>query len=46
MVISPHLARLRTMIDHELIQLPSVSVIVVDDRARILLVRHAEDGNG
>nr|WP_225853112.1 NUDIX domain-containing protein [Micromonospora sp. AMSO1212t] len=26
--------------------MPSVSVVVVDDRARILLVRHAEDGNG
>ncbi|MEV6516718.1 NUDIX domain-containing protein [Micromonospora chalcea] len=46
MAISPHLARLRTMIGHELIQMPSVSVIVVDDRARVLLVRHAEDGNG
>ncbi|GIF00740.1 NUDIX domain-containing protein [Paractinoplanes rishiriensis] len=46
MVISSHLARLRAMIGHELIQLPSVSVIVVDDRARLLLVRHAGHRDG
>ncbi|MFF5180451.1 NUDIX domain-containing protein [Micromonospora sp. NPDC000316] len=46
MAISSHLARLRTMIGNELIQMPSVSVIVVDDHARLLLVRHAEDRDG
>ncbi|AEV84201.1 NUDIX hydrolase [Actinoplanes sp. SE50] len=46
MGISPYLARLRAMIGHELIQLPSVSVLVVDDRDRILLVRHAGDADG
>ncbi|GIF20882.1 ADP-ribose pyrophosphatase YjhB (NUDIX family) [Actinoplanes tereljensis] len=43
MGISAHLARLRALIGHELIQLPSVSVVVVDDRARLLLVRHVGD---
>jgi ADP-ribose pyrophosphatase YjhB (NUDIX family) len=44
--ISAHLARLRAVIGHELVLLPSVSVIVVDDHARVLLVRHtgARDG--
>ncbi|MFD4209516.1 NUDIX domain-containing protein [Micromonospora tulbaghiae] len=46
MAVSSYVARLRAVIGHELIQMPSVSVVVVDDRARILLVRHAEDGNG
>ncbi|MCZ7436849.1 hypothetical protein O7598_10635 [Micromonospora sp. WMMC241] len=41
MAMPPHLARLRARIGHELIQMPSVSVVVVDDHARILLVRHA-----
>ncbi|MEV6600114.1 NUDIX domain-containing protein [Actinoplanes sp. NPDC051346] len=46
MGISPHLARLRSMIGHELILLPSVSVIVVDEQARLLLVRHAGQRDG
>ncbi|MEU7794061.1 NUDIX domain-containing protein [Micromonospora tulbaghiae] len=46
MAVSSYVARLRAVIGHELIQMPSVSVVVVDERARILLVRHAEDGNG
>ncbi|MFG1673828.1 NUDIX domain-containing protein [Micromonospora sp. NPDC049282] len=41
MAMSSHLARLRALIGHDLIQMPSVSVIVVDDHARLLLVRHA-----
>jgi ADP-ribose pyrophosphatase YjhB (NUDIX family) len=40
MAISAHLARLRAVIGPQLIQLPSVSVILVDDQARLLLVRH------
>jgi ADP-ribose pyrophosphatase YjhB (NUDIX family) len=43
MGISAHLARLRAAIGHELVLLPSVSVLVVDDHARLLLVRHAGD---
>jgi ADP-ribose pyrophosphatase YjhB (NUDIX family) len=34
------------MIGHELVLLPSVSVIVVDDQARLLLVRHAGHQDG
>ncbi|SDS81918.1 NUDIX domain-containing protein [Actinoplanes derwentensis] len=46
MGISSHLARLRAVIGHEMVQLPSVSVVVVDDCSRILLVRHAGDPAG
>lgn len=46
MAMSSHLARLRTVIGHELIQMPSVSVIVVDHHARILLVRHSGHRDG
>jgi ADP-ribose pyrophosphatase YjhB (NUDIX family) len=44
--ISSHLARLRAVIGHELILVPSVSVIVFDDQGRLLLVRHAGDRDG
>ncbi|MFI7074796.1 NUDIX domain-containing protein [Micromonospora sediminicola] len=49
--MSPCLARLRAVIGHELIQMPSVSVSVVvvdddDDDARILLVRHVGHHDG
>lgn len=46
MGISWHLARLRAVIGHELLLLPSVSVIVVDDHERLLLVRHAGQRDG
>lgn len=46
MGISSHVARLRAVIGHELLLLPSVSVIVVDDHARLLLVRHAGHRDG
>ncbi|MFB9238390.1 NUDIX domain-containing protein [Plantactinospora siamensis] len=46
MAISAHLARLRSAIGHELIQLPSVSVIVVDEDGRVLLVSHAGNRDG
>jgi ADP-ribose pyrophosphatase YjhB (NUDIX family) len=42
--MSAHLARLRAVIGHDLIQLPSVSVLVVADEDRLLLVRHAGAG--
>lgn len=42
MAMSGHLARLRAVIGPELIQLPSVSVILVDEHERLLLVRHTE----
>jgi ADP-ribose pyrophosphatase YjhB (NUDIX family) len=34
------------VIGHELVPLPSVSVIVVDDHARLLLVRHTSNRDG
>ncbi|WP_305783673.1 NUDIX domain-containing protein [Symbioplanes lichenis] len=46
MGMSPHVARLRAAIGHELIQLPSVSVLVVDQDERLLLVRHAGTTDG
>ncbi|MFI5492077.1 NUDIX domain-containing protein [Actinoplanes sp. NPDC051859] len=46
MAISSHLARLRSMIGHELILLPAVSVLVLDEQARLLLVRHAGQRDG
>ncbi len=46
MGISSYLARLRLMIGHELVLLPSVSVIVVDQQARLLVVRHAGQRDG
>ena len=46
MGMSSQLARLREVIGHELILLPSVSVIVVDDQGRLLLVRHTGDRDG
>jgi ADP-ribose pyrophosphatase YjhB (NUDIX family) len=38
-----HVARLRAVIGHELLLLPSVSILPVDERGRVLLVRHAGD---
>jgi 8-oxo-dGTP pyrophosphatase MutT (NUDIX family) len=37
--ISPHIARLRAALGHELIVLPSVSVLPVDGSGRLLLAR-------
>ncbi len=46
MTISPFLAQLRRQVGHQLVLLPSVSVLVDDPagRDRILLVRHAAAG--
>jgi ADP-ribose pyrophosphatase YjhB (NUDIX family) len=45
--IAPHIARLRAVIGHELLVLPSVSVLPVDDEAgRLLLVREAGHDDG
>jgi ADP-ribose pyrophosphatase YjhB (NUDIX family) len=40
--IAPHIARLRAVIGHELLLLPSVSVLPVDDAGRLMLVRHVD----
>lgn len=46
MGIAPHIARLRAVVGHELLLLPSVSVLPVDEAGRVLLVTETghEDG--
>jgi 8-oxo-dGTP pyrophosphatase MutT (NUDIX family) len=46
MGISPHLARLRAVIGHELLVLPCVTVLPVDDEERMLLAWHAGHTDG
>jgi hypothetical protein len=46
MSISAHLARLRAVVGHGLLLLPSVSVLPVDHAGRLLLVRHAGHDDG
>ena len=36
-----HIGRLRALVGHEVLHLPSVSVITVDEAGRVLLVRQA-----
>jgi ADP-ribose pyrophosphatase YjhB (NUDIX family) len=44
--MSAHIARLRSAVGHELLLLPSVSVLPVDEAGRLLLVRHAGHDDG
>ncbi len=44
MTLSPHIARLRAAVGHDLLLLPSASVLPVDGSGRLLLVRHADGG--
>jgi 8-oxo-dGTP pyrophosphatase MutT (NUDIX family) len=44
--IAAHIARLRAVVGHELLLLPSVSVLPVDGAGRVLLVRHAGHDDG
>jgi 8-oxo-dGTP pyrophosphatase MutT (NUDIX family) len=44
--IAAHIARLRAFVGHELLLLPSVSVLPVDEAGRLLLVRHAGHDDG
>lgn len=44
--IAAHIARLRAVVGHELLVLPSVSVLPVNDAGQVLLVRHAVHGDG
>lgn len=46
MGISPHVARLRSVIGHDLLVLPCVTVLPVDERGRILLAWHAGHTDG
>ena len=42
--MSPYLRRLRERVGHDLLLLPSVSVLALDGDGRVLLVRHADSG--
>ena len=44
--MSAHVERLRAAVGHELLLLPSVSVLPVDNAGRVLLVRHAGHHDG
>jgi ADP-ribose pyrophosphatase YjhB (NUDIX family) len=44
--ISAYIARLRAAVGHDLLLLPSVSVLPVDEAGRLLLVRHAGHHDG
>jgi ADP-ribose pyrophosphatase YjhB (NUDIX family) len=46
MGIPAHIARLRAAVGHDLLLLPSVSVLPVDQAGRLLLVRHAGHHDG
>jgi ADP-ribose pyrophosphatase YjhB (NUDIX family) len=46
MGIAAHIARLRAVVGHELLLLPSVPVLHVDEAGRVLLVRHAGHDDG
>ena len=45
MVMSEYMRKLRQKVGHQLLELPSVSVVVRDEEGRVLLVRHAETGD-
>ncbi len=44
MAIAPYLRRLRAVVGHDLLLLPSVAVLVWHDDGRLLLVRNADTG--
>jgi ADP-ribose pyrophosphatase YjhB (NUDIX family) len=46
MSVPAHIARLRAVVGHDLLLLPSVSVLPVDGGGRLLLVRHAGHADG
>lgn len=46
MAMSPYLAQLRSAVGHDLLLLPSVSVLPTDGEGRVLLVRHLGDDEG
>ena len=46
MGISAHIARLRAAVGHDLLLLPAVSVLPIDQAGRLLLVRHAGHHDG
>jgi hypothetical protein len=46
MSIPAHIVRLRAAVGHDLLLLPAVSVLPVDQAGRLLLVRHAGHDDG
>jgi 8-oxo-dGTP pyrophosphatase MutT (NUDIX family) len=44
--IAAHIARLRAVVGHELLLLPSVTVLPIDEAGRLLLVRHTGHDDG
>jgi 8-oxo-dGTP pyrophosphatase MutT (NUDIX family) len=44
MPMSPYIARLRSFVGNELLQLPSVATLCRDDQLRVLLVRQSDSG--
>lgn len=44
MPVSPHIARLRESVGHDLLLLPSVAVLPTDEEGRVLLVLQADRG--
>ena len=44
MPISPFIAKLREKIGNDLLLLPSVSAIILDDAGRVLIQRASDDG--
>lgn len=44
MPVSPHIARLRESVGHDLLLLPSVAVLPRDEKGRVLLVLQADRG--
>lgn len=44
MPVAPHIARLRRKVGHDLLLLPAVAVLPVDERGRVLLVRQRDFG--
>src|SRR5687768_9204005 len=44
MPISPYIKKLRDKIGHDLLLLPAVTAIILDDRNRVLLHRSSDDG--
>lgn len=44
MPVAPHIARLRERVGHDLLLLPSVAVLPLDGKGRVLLVRQREFG--
>lgn len=44
MAMAPHIASLRAKVGHELLLLPSVAVLPVDQDGRLILVRQVETG--